>query len=400
MKRLPISFVFILFMMMAGLTGCKQSAGPDENFITVDVTKSYPEKKLILQDIFDIEYIPLETSEAFLTSASIQAITSDFLLVKENNRFFSGKVSFFDRTGKGLRTFDRRGQSGEEYTNVLDVALDEANKELFVNSHLSKKVLVYDWMGNFKRSFNQKENCYYDQIESFDREHLICHDGSFSLSNPGKKRNSFMLVSKQDGRIKEISIPYKERKVTVMVQKTGQSNLIASIFNKSQIPYHDSWLLVEPSSDTLYRYTEEQLLEPFIVRTPSIQSMETEVYLFPGVITDRYYFMQSVKREYDFAIDRGFPVTDLLYDKQENATFECVVYNDDFVDKKPMSLVYEIPVPPVILNTNETAFMTRLEAPELVEAYEAGKLKGRLKEIAAGLNEESNPVILVAKYKK
>lgn len=396
MKR-EITLLGIFLLLFAGCSGDKEAS---EEFVTIDVTKSYPRKELILQDLFDIEYIPLETSEAFLTSASIQAISPDFLLVKENNRFFSGKISFFDRTGKGLRTFDRRGQSGEEYTNVLGIALDEANKELFVNSHLSKKVLVYDWMGNFKRSFNQKENCYYDQIESFDGEHLICHDGSFSLSNPGKKRNSFMLVSKRDGRIKEIPIPYKERKVTVMVQKTGESNLIASIFNKSQISYRGSWLLMEPSSDTLYRYTQKQQLEPFIVRTPSIQSMETEVYLFPGVVTDRYYFMQSVKREYDFAIDRGFPVTDLLYDKQEKATFEYVVYNDDFMDKKPMSLVYEIPVPPVILNTNEIAFMTRLEAPELVEAYEAGKLKGRLKEIAADLNEESNPVILLAKYKK
>lgn len=394
-KKIPLAGILLWLF-----AGCSIDKQPREEFVTIDVTKSYPRKELILQDLFDIEYIPLETTEAFLTSASIQAITSDFLLVKENNRFFSGKISFFDRTGKDLRTFDRRGQSGEEYTNVLGVVVDEMNKELFVNSHLSKKVLVYDFEGNFKRSFNQKENCYYDQIEDFDREHLICHDGSFSLSNPGKKRNSFMLVSKRDGSVKEISIPYQERKLTVMVQKTGQSNLIASIFNKPQIPYHDGWLLMEPSSDTIYRYTPDQLIKPFIVRTPSIQSMETEVYLFPGVITDRYYFMQSVKKEYDFAIDRGFPVTNLLYDKQEKATFEYVIYNQDCVNKKPMSLVYDIPVPPVILNTNEIAFMTRLEAPDLVEAYKAGKVKGRLKEIAAGLNEESNPVILLAKYKK
>lgn len=329
------------------LTGCEGYNPSTEDFITVDITKDYPQKEFSLQDIFNIEYILLETSDEFLTSASIQTITPDFLLLKENNWLFSGKISFFDRNGKGLRTFDRKRQSGKEYTNVLDIALDEEDKELFVNSHLSKKVLVYDWTGNFKRSFNQKENCYYDQIENFDGDHLICHDGSFSLSNPGKRRNSFMLVSKQDGNITEISIPYKdnERKLTVMVKKTDQGNLISSIFNKPQIPYEDSWLLMEPSSDTIYKYTQDQIMKPFIVRTPSIQSMETEVFLFPGVLTDRYYFMQTVRKEYDFATDKGFPTTELVYDKQENTIFECTIYNDDFKDRKPISLVYEIPIP-------------------------------------------------------
>jgi len=42
----------------------------------------------------------------------------------------------------------------------------------------------------------------------------------------------------------------------------------------------------------------------------------------------------------------------------------------------------------------------QLKAHELVEAYEKGQLKGKLKEIAATLDEESNPVIMLAKYKK
>jgi hypothetical protein len=44
--------------------------------------------------------------------------------------------------------------------------------------------------------------------------------------------------------------------------------------------------------------------------------------------------------------------------------------------------------------------MKKLEADELIEAYEKGQLKGKLKEIAAGLDEDSNPVIMLAKYKK
>jgi hypothetical protein len=41
-----------------------------------------------------------------------------------------------------------------------------------------------------------------------------------------------------------------------------------------------------------------------------------------------------------------------------------------------------------------------LEAHQLVEDYEKGELKGKLKEIAATLNEEANPVIMLIKHKK
>jgi hypothetical protein len=40
-----------------------------------------------------------------------------------------------------------------------------------------------------------------------------------------------------------------------------------------------------------------------------------------------------------------------------------------------------------------------LEADKLVEACEKGQLKGRLKEIAAELDEEDNPVIMLIKHK-
>lgn len=50
--------------------------------------------------------------------------------------------------------------------------------------------------------------------------------------------------------------------------------------------------------------------------------MDTEVFLYPAVLTDRYYFMQTVKKEYDFATDEGFPRTDLMYDREEKAIYK------------------------------------------------------------------------------
>lgn len=110
------------------------------------------------------------------------------------------------------------------------------------------------------------------------------------------------------------------------------------------------------------------------------------------VLQDFLDVEQAVKKEYDFAADTGFPETDLVYDTQEKALFRYAVYNTDYSAKQPLSLAKG--VTPI---NKEISFMQKLEAADLVEAYEKGQLKGHLKEIAAGLNEESNPVIMVAK---
>lgn len=396
MKKLITVLTILLFL----LAGCNESKQQDEGFITVDVTKSYPEKEIILQDLFDVEYIPLESTEEFITTASMQGISEDVILLKDGNISGTDNIFLFGRDGKGINKFSRLGQGREEYTIALGVVLNEEEDELFVNSHMSRKVMVYDRLGNFKRGFKQKEDSWYDEMGNFDQNYLICHDGAFNVRGDQKKKNYFLLISKQDGSIKEIPIPYEKKIVPKVTGETTTGPVTYYIYNSQQVPFQDKWIISEPSADTIYTYSQDHVLAPFIVRTPSIQSMEVETFLFAGVQTERYNFMQTVKKEFDLEKETGFPTKDLVYDREENAIYECAVYNDDFVDKKLMSLVYEIPVPPAVINNSEVAFMTRLFAHDLIEAYENGKLRGRLKEIAANLEEEDNPVIMIAKHKK
>jgi hypothetical protein len=97
-------------------------------------------KELILQDFLDVEYIPLETTDEFLTSAYVQAIGKDIILVRNINQAGGGDIFIFDRTGKGVRKINRRGQGNEEYINIYGlISLDEDNGELFVNCIALKK---------------------------------------------------------------------------------------------------------------------------------------------------------------------------------------------------------------------------------------------------------------------
>ena len=388
--------VLLVASLLFGCGDGKQKES--DGLIRVDVSKSYPKKELILQDLFDIEYVPLETTDEFITTGNVRAVGEKVIVTKNNGRL-DGDIFLFDRTtGKGILHFDHLGQGGEDYTNILEILLDEKQGEIFVNNHYSRKVVVYDLEGNFKRSWKHNSDTFYDQIGCFDEDYLICHDSGWekSANESPEKRDYFMFISKQDGKTTSIPLLY-DRKISQLVW-SSEGKAMNYPRNKELFPYLGDWLLMETSSDTIFRIGKGLDLKPFIVRTPSVQEGR-EFLLYPGIYSNRYQFMQKVKMEYDFQTREGFPRTDIAYDKIENKVYEAVVYNGDFLEKMPMKLGVNIFILN-IFNNEGVSFTETLYAPDLVEALNDGKLRGPLKEIASDLDEEDNPVILIAKYKR
>ena len=390
MKRANKISAIILLVVMAGCG--ERSKQSTDDFITIDVTKGFPKKELILQDFMDVEYIALETTDNFLCQGIVATIGEEVIIVV--NQILDGDIFIFDRTGKGLRKINRRGQGPEEYVFVRGYILDEENGELFLND-ASRKILVYDLYGNFKRSIHKGGN--YSKIYNFDRENLICDDVFSGNDGEATDRPSFVIISKQDGSIvNNIQIPFKQKITTTVMSKftidDSGSRIITPLGYPSINLYQNSFILTEPSSDTIYRLLPNYSMLPFMARVPSVQSMDPEVFLFSGILTDRYYFIQTVKKEIEFAT-RQVPRTNLMYDRYEKTIFEYTVYNGDFSTKKPVNMSN------ATLNV-EIAFCQKIESYELVESYKKGELQGRLKDIAAELDEESNPVIMIVKNKK
>ena len=388
-----ITILAIILLIAAGFGSCKQSSSnQSDGIITVDVTKtSYPKKELILQDYMDVEYVVLETNNDFLNQGFVQAIGREFILVR--NRTDDGNIFVYDRNGKALRIINRKGQGGEEYTFVLGIALDEGNNEMFINDHAARKIKVYDLFGNFKRSFNHKEgsgSLFYTDIFNYDRDNLICYDAY-------NEKIAFVIVSKQDGSItKEIEIPFKEKKAARATRRDEASGMTYSVSPgpyRTIIPYKNNWLLAELSSDTIYTLLPDYSLHPFMVRTPSVQSMSPEVFLLLRVFSERYYFMETIKNEFSFETNDGFPRTFMVYDRQEKAIFNYTVYNGDYTSKKE-EYMNARPI------SHDIESWQPIEPFRLIEANKKGELKGKLKEITEKLAEDDNPVIMLLKHKK
>jgi 6-bladed beta-propeller len=385
MKQINTILAVILWVVMSGCGENKQS---NDDLIIIDVSKSYPKKELILQDFMDVEYIALETTDEFLTQALVQGVGKEYLLVK--NRNSDGDIFIFDRkTGKGVRKINRQGQGAEEYTMINEIILDESNGEIFVKSP-GNKILVYDLYGNFKRCLNLDREV--SSVFDYDKDNLICYDMS-DYHSKGKNRSKsyHVIISKQDGSItREIFIPFKTINTPIVMDG---DNFVANYSYQIRLS-HGKCTLMDTSADTLYNYAPNGTLSPFIVRTPSSHTMVPEVFLYMGIHTDRYYFMQAVKNVFNFEKGNGFYTDELMYDKEEKAIFQVTVHNDDYAEKRPVAMTAKS------IN-REIEDVTSLNASRLVEIYKKNLLKdGKLKEIASRLDEEDNPVIMLVKQKK
>ena len=235
----------------------------------------------------------------------------------------------------------------------------------------------------------------YSLLKNFDHEHLIGREITiFRLTEESTESQPFAIISKKDGSmVNDIRIRFKSGKDAVIMSAPNSSGISvgSSPTLNSIISFNNNWILTEISSDTIYKLLPDFSMIPFLVRTPSIQSMNPEIFLNPDIFTDRFYFMRAIKKE------SGWPRAKLVYDRQDNTIFEYYLYNNDYVTEK----VVNISLLGMMNNVNnEVAYWQKIETYQLVDAYKKGELKGKLKEIAANLGEEDNPVIMLIKHKK
>ena len=187
-----------------------------------------------------------------------------------------GDIFIFDRNSKGLRKFNRKGQGSEEYIFNLSAFVDDNSGEIYIDE-IIRNVLVYDFQGNFLRSIPRDDNKWINAT-NYNQDYLIARESpSIQIQNKTDYQR-FVIISKQDGNIaKDFRIYFKKKVewgITNRTENTGGAPRLYPI-----VPYNDSWLLTEPSSDTIFKLSPDYSLTPFIARTPSIQSLQPAVFL-------------------------------------------------------------------------------------------------------------------------
>ena len=126
--------IFLIILVAVTFAACSTKTIHSENMdgiSTIDLLKSYPHKAVTLQSIAEIEYVALETTNDVLLDESFRLTSlSDKFIVGWQNK--TREVFIFNRKGKIVSKFNKYGQSGAEYTSIINILFDEKNEEIFV----------------------------------------------------------------------------------------------------------------------------------------------------------------------------------------------------------------------------------------------------------------------------
>ena len=378
MKNIP-------FISMIAFVAMSVSCGPsaDIGMMTIDMEKSYPKKELAINDIWEVEYITLETDSTFLVSSRQPHFVGENKLGFVDNR--TGNLLFFDaKTGKKAFCINRKGAGPEEYKSVGALVMDEKAGEIFAWSIIDGTFQVYDAQGIHLRTLpmrNKKkdEYLYITNFINLDDDRLLCSSHNI------KGYAVHYLQNKKTGLTTIVDSIPNEQYVSeyIFAQKDGVTystapNLTPFVHTSEGLVYADH------SNDTLYRMTDGMTPSPFIVRIPRVKETEPNKILRFDNETDDWMFLSGIEMAYDFSQNKGLHQINYGVEKESGEIFELTFVHPDYEGKE---------YSPAALNARYYS------SGELFTALEDGKLKGKLKEIASTLGEEDNGVIMLLKQK-
>lgn len=387
-------FYYIVFCLLVACSGkSNKNENVQDGLIVLDWDKDYPLKEISLQEIADVEYIPMETRpDVLLDGTSFHLILmSDSLIVTDNR---NGDVFVFNRQGKNIHVFNRTGRDGEQYTKIAFMAVDFMKQEIFITAYpRNQTIKVYAFDGTFKRALKLPQNYELSQFFNYDEESLIAideydiHNKKELLTNP----RPYVLISKKDGRVIPVDLTLEERVTGRMYipELRGTISWPVSALLKSG----RECFISDLGSDTIYRLENRKLI-PFMVKRPSCAwKLNPPKVACVRLKTGRYIFVDFFEQK---AFQEGVPENyrKLVYDQQTGEIFTYRLINQDYQPGKAEKLgqfFCDLPLGYV---------RGKLSPTQLLQDYEAGKLQGKLKEVASRLNEEDNTVLMLVKFKE
>jgi hypothetical protein len=388
-------FYSILFFASVFFTSCHNSKNEDFTLITVDLSKDYPLNDTIsIQQLGKVEYIPLETDDHFLCDGydGIKFINNEIIVFYNisNNDFL-----IFNSDGKAINKFNRQGQGPEEYLTLYGVIYDSGRRELFINSS-DRLLKVYDLHGNFKRqliNFNDFiHNINYKELYSLDEYNFLLF--SSERDSTGSVINKFSLFSKQSGEeVNTLNINTMPYHIIQNYFSRGERSVLMDSmsingrFPKFIVKHIHSFFYNEYRSDTIFEFSNDlNTQNPIIIREPSIYSHNFKGFLFLDIVTQDNYFLRFYKTTFD-----SMPEW-LMVNKKTKQITRQNFYNEDDLNKNKVYFGSETGN---LKKIDDKTYYKLFDAFTLKEAYYSNELQGELKELAAKIKEDDNPVLMI-----
>lgn len=361
--------------------------------IELDYTKDYPKKEIDFADIAEIEFISFKDEGVLLDGDAGRSglFVSDKHIVLANSR--EGTVFVFDRSGKLISKFNKKGKSREEYTNIFKLTVDFKNKEIFVvDVHQQYRILVYSFDGTFKRRLAIPEPLWVRSLIDYDSEYLLAHFEAKINLNLKADKYFYYFISKSSGEFVPLDKIAPEKVVDNMIKSSsskrknsgGASVVVSTGFSIYTMIKNGSEVLISDfGCNTIYINSGKQIT-PFIVRTPPLDNNDEPTLVYATLKTDKYTFLtKKIKRLEDLQ-EKNFVI-----DNYTGEIFEHIITPRE--NHRIIGFNKELP---------HNYIVSKLTTFKHVELYENGELEAKLKKFVSTLKSDDNDFLMIMKIKE
>ena len=316
----------------------------------IDLQKDYPKKKLLLDEIADIEYIPLETRDSVLLGMLFKFAVSDSLIVIADME--QETVFFFNRQGKFIHSFNHKGQGDKEYIQLGAMCADFVEEEVFIYDHpLRYRIMVYSFDGEFKRELKLNgPKRWVQSLYPYDEIHLISYDiCRENYKNPTDEmfnRYPYFLIDKQSGKISSLLFEVDNRITNAKEWSLEDDDMISINLGIKNWRKADKGVYISDFAlDTIYHCTGDEFIPKAVRKNhPGKGKFLSSLCLE----SKKYSFFKRVKWaiddswSYDYAIENlkgnGKEENVLVFDKQTAVLYEAFVTMKDFSEKSQIPI--------------------------------------------------------------
>jgi len=388
------TLLFLIVLVFFG--GCSRSKSFVKDELKVFSITEKPkisEIKLSTLGFFDIEYIPLESTDSSLFKGINMIKTSeDFFLIHTYDRILR-----FGRNGSYEATIGSSGRGPDEYLVANDIEIDKENHQLYIVDGLKKQLLVYSDDGKLLRKHNIV--CASGIQFRFINDGFLCYNENHS----GNVENSYIFIDTCGRIIKSFSNKYP------FVNQSKWVSIHENIFY-----IHNNRLYKkEIYSDTVYVFDNMNFKPCFIIRagerliTPEARSTFDGLYIAANYINpwNLLEFGDYIYYEYQYEYRLG--EKNIIYGfvgSRENDFNACI--------NSEQGIVNDLDNGPNIkpgTSFDDNTIISWIDAFEL-KSYTSSNLfrtsspkypekKKELEKLAARLKETDNPVLMLVKLK-
>ena len=399
--------IYLISLLILFLACQHQAEKEKESTLPIlDLTKEYPKRLIDIHEIADVEYIPLETTKKSALALPHSFRISEKYIFIADILMSDAYIQIFNRQGKHLSNQNNRGQGPKDYYYIRTFAVDFEKEEYYIDDRV--KIQVYDFEGKWKRTYKLPEGMIYGSLFDYNEQYLIgnnmFHD-YFTPKHIPEDKHPYYLINKENWQHLPLDI-HVEKKVSRIfdkglqhLAKRGTSPDVKSMhFIEPFLANSHDILIADFGQDTLYRFKDNKL-EPIAVQYPPVHNDKDEIPTIVGTLaySDQYLFFKPVVMKY-IPEDINKPYYDvplLMWDRNTNEIFNVQLFDSNRPNAKKRSFV---PMGDIVFETPNCLYdFYRTEI--LIEEYEAGNLKGKLKEVASKLKFDDNNVIAIYKLK-